>query len=464
MPARRGFFDYLLERADAVQVLHFLLRPRTRWLLSWLLVLGFTGFIVVQGWMAFNRGDRRDGNLGHTSIDFGGQWIMGRMIVEGQGRSLYHRNALRPVLEKAYPAGDGDPKAENSDADALMIWLAGSDDEQAPKIIASFLTPLAARDGTDAVVLLAATQTTWTEERLQHATTPRIGGALYPPIHALCYAPLGSLPPRIAYRLVQGLIVVVVFLSGWVIERMTEGRIWWPMALVFIYLFPGFTGCIALGQNGMFTFALVLLGWWQLMRGREGLAGFFWGLLAFKPVWAAAFVWVPLVTGRWRMAGSMIVTGLAQIVLTLPVVGWQSWLDWLHIGRVSSYEYLRQENWIFLSRDLLGIPRRWLLHFEDGLATRLVWQSEATPGAEEHPLLALLGWGLWSVVLAFTLGLLWRCRRQRQALTGPLPAFVLIGAIFTCYHFMYYDFLVAGLPVLLLFTDPALARLPKRER
>jgi hypothetical protein len=235
---------------------------------------------------------------------------------------------------------------------------------------------------------------------------------------------------------------------------MTEGRVWWPIALVFILMFPGFTGCIALGQNGIVTLTILLLGWWQLMRGREALAGVCWGILAFKPVWATTFLLVPLVTGRWRMAGTMIATGLAQIVLTLPLVGWRSWLDWLQIGQMAGRDYLRQENWIYLSRDLLGIPRRWLLHFDEGLARRLVWQSETTPGAEEHWLLTLLGWGLWTAVVAITLGVVWRCRRQRESLRGPLPAFVLLGAMFSCYHFMYYDILVAGLPVLLLFTEP----------
>jgi hypothetical protein len=69
-------------------------------------------------------------------------------------------------------------------------------------------------------------------------------------------------------------------------------------------------------------------------------------------------------------------------------------------------------------------------------------------------LLTLLCWGLWSVIFAITLLLAWRHRQRRSDLTGIFPALVLSGAILTCYHFMYYDFLVAGLPVLLLFTEP----------
>ena len=44
--------------------------------------------------------------------------------------------------------------------------------------------------------------------------------------------------------------------------------------------------------------------------------------------------------------------------------------------------------------------------------------------------------------------------RSRKELTGLFPAFLLTGAIFSCFHFLYYDFVVAGLPLLLLFTEP----------
>jgi hypothetical protein len=145
------------------------------------------------------------------------------------------------------------------------------------------------------------------------------------------------------------------------------------------------------------------------------------------------------------MAVSMAVTGLVQIVLTLPVVGLHSWLDWLQVGRLAAHDYTVQENWVYLSRDLMGLPRRPLLTFEDGIAY----------GQEQTQLLcAILGWGLWGVVLGVTLLAAWLRRRQLQALSGPAAAFLLLSAFFCCYHFMYYDFLLASLPILLLYTEP----------
>jgi hypothetical protein len=445
-PSPPSLFDRLLDRADPLRVLRFLLRPETRWAICWLIALGSGGFLAMQAWMSFDNPKRAAGhwNWGHATIDFGGQWIMGRTIVEGHGRQLYNRTYLRSLTASHYPDGVEDPKEERTDTEALLAWMAGADDDKAPRAVASCLGPLAAANGYEEAVLLARGREVWTAEEIEHVTAPQVGGALYPPIHALLYAPLALLPPPLAYRVAQALILALVFFDGWLVQRMTGGRIWWPVATVLLMVFPGLVGCLDLGQNGLFSLTVVLLGWWQLMRGRETWAGVCWGLLAFKPVWAAAFFLVPLLTRRWRMAASMAVAGVVQIALTLPVVGWRTWLDWLQVGHMAANDYLRQKNWIFLSRDLLGIPRRWLLDFEGSVAKDV----------EKHPLPTILGWSLWTAVLLVTLFVVWRRPRRMKALSGPAASFVLIGAFFSCYHFMYYDLLLAGLPVLLLFMEP----------
>lgn len=438
------------DRAAPHWFLRFLLRPTTRWAICWFIALGAAGFAAEYAYIAFDDPARADGNWGHASIDFGGQWVMGRALVEGRGHHLYNRNELRVVTQAGYPPGGEKPKEKNggvedkTDAENLLSWMAGADDSEAPHVLASFAVPLAARTPFEEAVLLARADEVWTPDDIEHLTAPPLGGGLYPPIHALIYAPVSLLPPRVAYRVVQALILALVFFDGWLVQRMTGGRVWWPVASLFIMIFPGFNGCISLGQNGLFSLTLVLAGWWQLMRGREAWAGVLWALLAFKPVWAVAFFLIPLLTRRWRMAAGMAGCGLAQIALTLPVVGWRTWLDWLRVGRMGAVDYTRQENWIFLSRDLLGLPRRWLLDFEGNLAVDV----------DNHPLPTLLGWSLWTVVFVLTLFVVWRGRRRMKALSGPAASFVLLGAIFSCYHFMYYDVMIAGLPVLLLLTEP----------
>ena len=71
-----------------------------------------------------------------------------------------------------------------------MMWTMGRDDPDAPETVGSFTAPLAAPDALGAAALLAAGGEAWTRERLDKVTAPHLGGPLYPPIHAVLFAPL----------------------------------------------------------------------------------------------------------------------------------------------------------------------------------------------------------------------------------------------------------------------------------
>jgi arabinofuranan 3-O-arabinosyltransferase len=410
-----GFGDRLADEwLDLLAAGRFLFRPGPRYLACWVLALAFAAFAAREAWTCWDDPQRGDGNWGHGTIDFGGQWLMGRMIWEGRGRELYDRRAHHQVVEAAYPPEDGRPAPAKSDADELLGWMVASDEADS-----------------------------------------HLGGPLYPPVQGMLFAPLGALPPRTAYRLLQGIVLVLVFVNGWLAERLTGGGVWWPVAAAVLMLFPGFNATINLAQNSLFSLTLLAAGWWQLRQGHPWRGGILWGFLAFKPVWAAAFLLMPLLTRRWKFAAAMVLTGGALSAATLPLVGWQTWLDWLAVGRLAAADYARQENWIILSRDLLGIPRRWMLHFQDGIA------RDPQPWAH---IATALGIALWlSVVAATVVVSIWR-RRRVGGLAGPGAAFLLLGAYFACYHFMYYDVMLAALPVVLLFTDPRRAWPLRRVR
>src|SRR5262245_28807316 len=110
--------------------------------LAWLLALGSAGVAYHHGYHSFDpppdgepEKKRRDGNEGHTSIDFGGQYLMGRMLLEGHGRHLYDRNTLRTLLIEIYPLEDQVPDAPKSDAENMLYWMMGTDDAAAPPVI-----------------------------------------------------------------------------------------------------------------------------------------------------------------------------------------------------------------------------------------------------------------------------------------------------------------------------------------
>jgi hypothetical protein len=473
--------------------------------LAWALALMVAEISLYAAWHSFDNvyvgGHRNDGTGGHATIDFGGQYLMGRLLIEGHGGELYNRSSQRLVLTEIYPPADQDPKAERTDAENLMYWMMGSDDPQAPQLVASCLAPLAAHDGPGAAALVAAEWQEWRSERpetvgsylaplaadnplgaavlfgathpetaadrLHHTATRRVGGPLYPPINAFLNAPLALLPARTAYRVQQVNNILLAFLAGLGFSVLSRRGIWWPVASLAIILFPGFMGTLNLGQNATLTLTILVWGWALIARGRPGWGGAVWGLLAFKPVWAMVFFLLLLLTRRWRTCLTMLAVGAALGLVTLPWVGVHSWLDWLHVGKEAALLYNTDRNWVFLSRDLLGVPRRWLLDFQDPVAREPVrypdphgpsgwWYYLCGPRPIPGWLVpTLAGWGLLLAVLEVTVRLAVLRRGQARAVVGPPAAFLLFGAWLCCYHFMYYDVLLTALPVLVLFTEPA---------
>jgi hypothetical protein len=381
------------------RTLAFLTARRTRLVLTWLVLLGTIGHRGYQAWVNFRAPDRPDGNDGHTSIDYGGQWMMGRLLVLGHGRELYSRARHLEVARSAYRVDREAPGASEHDADRLVGHYPGPADDP-------------------------------------------VGGPLYPPNHAFVMAPLALIPdPYLSYRVAQALMLGLVLVAGLGVRYATDGRWWWSAATAYLLLFPGCRGAIDLGQNSTLSLTLLVWGWGLTVRGRPGWGGLLWGLLAFKPVWAVSFLAALLLLRYWRAAAAMAATGAAQVLLTLPVVGVQAWFDWLHVGKLAADVYAVDRNWIFLSRDLFGIPRRMLLDFHEGTAVA------------DRPVAGYAGWGLWLVVAGVTAAVAWVGRRADPR-SGPLPALAFLGAWLCTYRFMYYDALLAAVGVVALLSDP----------
>lgn len=384
------------------RVFEFLTARRTRIVVTWLILVGAFGHRTVQAWINFRVPQRPDRNEGHASIDFGGQWMMGRLVVLGHNHELYSRPRHLEIARESYPVERESPDASNHDADILIGCYPGPSDDP-------------------------------------------VGGPLYPPIHAFAMAPLGLISdPYIAYRVQQGLLLGWVLLAAMGVRYLTRGRWWWSAAAAFLLMFPGCRGAIDLGQNSPISITLLIWGWALIARDRPAWGGVVWGLLAFKPVWAISFLAALLLLRQWRAAGAMAVTGAALILITLPVVGIQSWFDWLHVGQLAAQTYRTDRNWNFLSRDLFGIPRRMFLEFHEGTAIA------------DRPIAAIVGWGLWGLIAITTVAVAFRFLRRTKLppLRGPFACFILVAAWLCTYRFMYYDALIAALGVIALMSDP----------
>src|SRR5262245_7471594 len=303
---------------------HFFTHRWTRYVAAWVAALGFAAHLHHKALHTFDSRHpdpariRHAGNDGHTSIDFGGQWVMGRMLVLGHGRNLYDRHRLYEVVQRAYPWEDearatirNDAGAQGHDSDLLMAafldveagprgeGLRGGRERTAKQAL---LLPLGAQDPLSAITATAAAQELGARpEQLAELESKHVGGPLYPPTHALIFAPLAlGDHPRWAYRVTQWVMLLSGFVAGLGVSVLTRRRIWWPVAAILVMLYPGFTGDHSLGQNGPVSLAIIVWGWALLSRDYETAGGLVWGLLAFKPVWAAAFLLVPILTRRWR--------------------------------------------------------------------------------------------------------------------------------------------------------------------
>jgi hypothetical protein len=400
----------------------------TRYALAWILALVVAAVAFLYAWNDFKTDKRAEGTNGHRNVDFGGQYLIGRMLQQGYGRELYFRDQQRSVLEIAYTRDDEDQPLAESDADDLVNNTVDAD------------TSVTGRGPVERWILTKAGED-------PAINPPKIGGPLYPPINAFFYYPLACMKPLYAYRINQVANLVFAFSAGLGVSLLSRGRVWMPIAATFVFIFPGFSGSICLGQNATWTMNLVLWGWVLISRDRPVAGGLVWVLLAFKPVWLLSFLLVPILTQRWRVALAMIGAAVALGLATLPFVGLHSWFDWIHIGRAANASYDIDKNWIWISRDLYSIARRWMLDFNAD-----EWGPERVPYPVWTNVLSIAP--LVLVLLTLVAGAFLRRARISQAIDGPAAAFVLLGAWLMCYHFMYYDVLLAYLPVALLFTHP----------
>jgi hypothetical protein len=443
---------------------------------------------------------RADGNNGHTWIDFGGQYVFGRTAADGHWRELYHRDTLRRTAEAAYPMhlnprsvqmyhdyrGDrpSDLKFEDYTPDSgrlLQSMVNDAVENERNSRLGSVVG--AAFSGGAGNPFAAAAGAAVAEERIeadkasekQLLGKPLLGGPLYPPVHAILYAPLGMIrDTQRAYFLFQLLSVVAVFASGLAVRAISRGRVWWSVATITLFLLPGMRAGLDLGQNHAITLGIVLVGWAVAARASEFGGGMVWGLLAFKPVWGLAFILAPILLGRWRFVAGTAVVGCGLCAATLPFVGVEGWKNWFEVGQSANKTYNTDENWINLSRDLSGIPKRLLIDF-----------SKPRPEGGELWINAIgmslqAGVGLLTVVIGVGAGRwkwllrggpfprVWRVQQWFKGTAaaeyllrgygtdyiGLRAAFVLFGGYLTCYKFMYYDSVLTGLGLAALLAYP----------
>ena len=490
-----------------------LAHPLPRYLASWAIVLYVGYYQTYEAWTYYNVWHFDAGTRGHATVDFGGQWFTGKLLLEGKGRYLYERHAQWEVIREYYPPERTPHGPVYQDRCRLGDWLRGKEwgkwkDHRAPELLASYLLPLGSGNNLEAAVAAAGAQVAqkenrqwfvgesrdpyppldqagdmmswllgedntadrrtragcllplasqdplaalaaagqqevWTPEAIENASKRRVGGQVYPPIHAFLYVPFDFLPPAPAYRVAEIVPLLLALFAGWGLTLISAGRLWWPISTLLCIVVPGFHDAMTLGHNGSFIVAALVWGYYFLHQNRDLLGGAVWGLIAYKPSWAVTYFLMLVVARRWRAALGMGLCAVAQILLTLPLVGVHSWLEWRQVVSEANAGYGEVNNWIHHSRDMLSIPRRLLNDRDAAYGTREPFEAR------------LIGYMLLGAVLEATVRLTTLRVRRDKRWTHAGAAFLLLGFWMCTYHITYYDTMFTTLPLALLLLVPA---------
>ena len=241
----------------------------------------------------------------------------------------------------------------------------------------------------------------------------------YPPVAILLFRPLAFLPYEAAY-VVWTLGTLALFV--WAVVA-TCSRL--AISVVGVVVAPVTTSCIASGQTGLLTAALLIAGL-RLAGRRPVLGGILIGLLAYKPQMAMLVPVAFAAAGYWRAFAAAGVTVIVGAAVTTAAYGAGIWMDWLAMlpGYLDVFD---------------GDPVKMILK-----PTIMANLQLAGVGLSDARALQ----GLLAGVVAF---LVWRCCRRNA---GRLAvAAVLVGTALAAPHEFIYDLPIVAAAMALLIQE-----------
>lgn len=199
----------------------------------------------------------------------------------------------------------------------------------------------------------------------------------YPPVFLLPAAAVATLDPQVAFLLWTVLSLATFALA----MRVAAGR----TDAAFVTLAHPLVLCnLAYGQNGLFTTALLTMGA-VLVDRRPILAGLCFGLLAYKPHFAALAPLLLLVTGRRPCLIACVAMILALCLASLALFGTAPWIGFLGtLGETNRIILQKAMAGLELNASAFGAVR--LL----GGSTAAAWSVQASVG------LLALGFAMWA--------------------------------------------------------------------
>ena len=118
--------------------------------------------------------------------------------------------------------------------------------------------------------------------------------------------------------------------SAWSLYRkLPHFHDYYTLLLGIILLYYPVLSSVLGGQNTTITLLLFVVVWCFGQSGKEWLAGFFLGLMLFKPQFGIPLICLHFLAGRWRTVLSSIATGAILYLVTAQFFGFFWIRDWL---------------------------------------------------------------------------------------------------------------------------------------
>ncbi len=159
------------------------------------------------------------------------------------------------------------------------------------------------------------------QSRVEHElTVPQewsgFHGFITPPFFALPFVPLSALPYAVALALWNGLGLLLVPGSLWLLRgpKAEPGR---PLPVLWALAFVPVFAAVSYGQNSLLSLFILAAVFALLGQGRDGIAGLVLGLLLYKPQLVLVLALLFALERRWTALLGVAATGTALVLVSL---------------------------------------------------------------------------------------------------------------------------------------------------
>jgi hypothetical protein len=201
-------------------------------------------------------------------------------------------------------------------------------------------------------------QTKLPREDIWYPRNDTLGVFFYPPQAALVYAPLALLPLADA-QVVQAVVnVLLILVCGALLSRYLIPSSWATLSLLMA---PPVFVSFVLGQNGIFSLAVVLGALALQSHQRNAYAGLVLSLLVYKPTWLLSAFCLIVGPGIVPAALGLLGGALALTGLTSSYTGWSVFSTYAELSsqiarihQLPHYSHNTQSSTAGLWRSLVG--------------------------------------------------------------------------------------------------------------